>query len=115
MVPLQACQQRLRPSLATVPLVTAFGSGSSTHRPWILPSSLVLENDDVPGLKQCLDGQQIYCPIPWPPSEVVAQTGNWPDRYISLPIDHRYSEPDMMRLAACIRTFFSENQQRPTT
>jgi hypothetical protein len=75
----------------------------------LLPSHLVLETDDVPGLKQCLNAQQIYCPIHWPPSEVLAQTGSWPDRYISLPIDHRYGEPDMMRMAACIKTFFSRS------
>jgi hypothetical protein len=75
----------------------------------LLPSHLVLETDDVPGLKRRLNAQQIYCPIHWPPSEVVAQAGNWPHRYISLPIDHRYSEPDMMRIAACIKTFFSQS------
>lgn len=75
----------------------------------LLPSHLVLETDDVSGLQQYLARQRIYCPIHWPPSEVLPRAGNWPDRYISLPIDHRYSEPDMMRMAACIQTFFATN------
>jgi hypothetical protein len=80
----------------------------------LLPSHLVLDTDDVPGLKQRLNAQQIYCPIHWPPSEVLPQLETWPGRYISLPVDHRYGEPDMLRMAACIKTFFSQSSQRPT-
>jgi hypothetical protein len=75
----------------------------------LLPSHLVLETDEVAGLRQFLSGQHIHCAIHWPPSEVLPQTSNWPDRYISLPVDHRYCEPDMVRMAACIQTFFSES------
>jgi len=74
----------------------------------LLPSHLVLETDEVAGLRRFLSRQHIHCAIHWPPSEVLPQHGNWPDRYLSLPIDHRYGEPDMVRMATCIQTFFSE-------
>jgi hypothetical protein len=77
----------------------------------LLPSHLVLETDDVTGLRLCLNDQRIYCPIHWPPSKVLTRKDSWPDCYISLPIDHRYGEPDMMRMAACIKAYFSESNQ----
>jgi hypothetical protein len=77
----------------------------------LLPSHLVLETDDVSGLQQYLAGQRVYCPIHWPPSELLLRTGNWPSRYISLPIDHRYSEPAMLRMAGCIKTFFERSHK----
>lgn len=72
----------------------------------VLPSHLVLETDDVTRLRQYLIGQRIYCPIHWPPSELLPRKLNWPSRYISLPIDHRYGEADMLRMAVCIKTFY---------
>jgi hypothetical protein len=73
----------------------------------LLPSHLVLETGDVKGLRQYLTGQRIYCPVHWPPSELLPRTQEWPSRYISLPIDHRYGEPDMLRIAAEVATFFA--------
>jgi hypothetical protein len=72
----------------------------------LLPFHLVLETDDVMGLQRYLAGEGVYCPIHWPPSDLLPRTTDWPSRYISLPVDHRYSEPDMLRMATCIRTFF---------
>ena len=77
----------------------------------LLPSHLVLETDEVTALRQYLIDRRIYCPIHWPPSELLRRTRTWPNRYISLPIDHRYNEPDMLRMAACVRTFFGKNQK----
>ena len=75
---------------------------------FMLPSHLLLETDDVSGLQQFLIGQRIYCPVHWPPSELLPRTQTWPSRYISLPVDHRYGESDMMRMSGCIKTYFSE-------
>jgi hypothetical protein len=74
-----------------------------------LPSHLVLETDDVMGLQQHLIGHRIYCPIHWPPSQLLPRTGGWPGRYISLPIDHRYHEPDMSRMTSCVKSFFRKS------
>lgn len=81
----------------------------------LLPFHLVIETDDVTGLQRYLAGQRIYCPIHWPPSELLPRTRRWPNRYISLPVDHRYSEPDMLRIASCISTFFRRPPRRAAT
>jgi len=75
----------------------------------LLPSHIVLETDEVIGLREYLIGHRIYCPIHWPPSELLPRTSKWPSLYISLPIDHRYSDSDMLRMASCIKTFFAKN------
>lgn len=75
----------------------------------LLPSHLVLETDDVAGLRQYLIGRRIYCPIHWPPSELLPRMQDWPGRYISLPIDHRYGETDMLRMADRVKAFFTRN------
>ena len=72
------------------------------------PSHLVLETDDPTGLRQFLAGHEIYCPIHWPPSELLPGTQRWPTRYISLPIDHRYGAQDMQRTATTVQTFFPQ-------
>jgi len=72
----------------------------------LLPSHLVLESDDVPGLQQYLVRHRIYCPVHWPHSKLLPPTQAWPDHYISLPIDHRYDETAMLRMAACIQAFY---------
>lgn len=78
-----------------------------------LPCYLVLKTDEVKGLQRFLAGQRIYCPIHWPPSELLPRTSNWPSCYISLPVDHRYGEPDMLRMAACIKAFFAIRMKAP--
>ena len=72
----------------------------------LLPSHLVLESDDVPGLQQYLVRHQIYCPVHWPRSELLPPTQAWPNHFISLPIDHRYDETAMQRMAARIKAFY---------
>jgi hypothetical protein len=74
----------------------------------LLPCFLVLEADDVAALQQYLAGEGIYCPIHWPPSELLPHIRPWPARYISLPVDHRYGEPDMLRMTDCVNTFFDK-------
>jgi hypothetical protein len=81
----------------------------------VLPSHLILETDDVTELRRYLIRRRIYCPIHWPPSEFLSRIRTWPNRYISLPIDHRYGEPDMLRVAACVKTFFEKNQKESNT
>jgi hypothetical protein len=81
----------------------------------LLPSHIVLETDDVIGLREYLIGHRIYCPIHWPPSELLPRTGSWPGRYISLPIDHRYRERDMLRMADSIKTFSEIDQKGSVT
>lgn len=83
--------------------------------PDLLPFHLVLEADDVMGLQRYLAGQRIYCPIHWHPSELLPRTRTWPSRYISLPVDHRYSEPNMLRLAARVTDFFGKTPRGPVT
>lgn len=75
----------------------------------LLPFFLLLETDEVVGLRRYLAEQRIYCPVHWPPSVLLPRTSAWPSRYISLPIDQRYCEADMLRVAACVKTFFAEN------
>jgi hypothetical protein len=72
----------------------------------LLPFYLVLDTNEVAGLQRSLAGQRIYCPIHWPPSELLPRAGSWPSRYLSLPMDHRYGESDMLRLAAAVRAYF---------
>lgn len=73
----------------------------------VLPSHLVLETDDVTGLQQCMKERHIYCTTHWPPSELLPRKRDWPNRYLSLPIDHRYGEPDMLRMATEINAYFA--------
>jgi hypothetical protein len=73
----------------------------------LLPSHLVLETDDVSGLRHYLSGRQIYCPVHWPPSRLLTRTKPWPGRYLSLPVDQRYGEQDMVRLAGDVTAFFA--------
>lgn len=75
----------------------------------LLPFFLLLETDEVAGLRQYLAEQRIYCPVHWPPSVLLPRTSQWPSRYLSLPIDQRYCEADMLRMAVCVATFFAEN------
>ncbi len=75
--------------------------------PDLLPSHLVLEADDVKGLRRYLTGQGIYCPVHWPPSVLLPREQDWPRRYLSLPVDQRYAEPDMLRIAAQVNAFFA--------
>lgn len=76
----------------------------------LLPSHLVLETDDVSGLQQYMKEQRIYCTVHWPPSNLLSRTRTWPDRYLSLHIDHRYGELDMLRMASEVRKYFARNQ-----
>lgn len=73
----------------------------------LLPSHLVLETDDATGLRQFLVQKHIYCAIHWPESRLLPRTQPWPRRYISLPVDHRYGKPDMARIAAGVKAFFT--------
>jgi hypothetical protein len=77
----------------------------------LLPSHLVLETDDMSGLRRHLTGQRIYCPVHWPPSQLLPRTSAWPNRYLSLPVDQRYGEVEMLRMAGCVRAYFGESRK----
>jgi hypothetical protein len=72
----------------------------------LLPFYLELDTNEVAGLQRSLAGQRIYCPIHWPPSDLLPRARSWPSRYLSLPMDHRYGESDMLRLATAVRAYF---------
>jgi hypothetical protein len=104
----------------SIVLTEALGHGDryrviNPPAPNLLPFHLVLEADDVVGLQRYLAGRRIYCPIHWPPSKLLPRTRSWPTRYISLPVDHRYSEADMLRLAADVTGFFSRTPRGRVT
>jgi len=73
----------------------------------LLPSHLVLETGDVVGLRRALTKERIYCPIHWRISRLLSGPLDWPTRYLSIPIDQRYSEKDMTRISEFIRNYFS--------
>lgn len=71
------------------------------------PSHLVLELPDPYALRTYLASHEIYCPVHWPPSELVDTSQPWPQRFISLPVDHRYVAADMHRLAHLVHQYFA--------
>jgi hypothetical protein len=75
----------------------------------LLPSHLVLETDEASRLQQYMKERSIYCTIHWPPSELLPRKRNWPSCYISLHIDQRYGETDMLRVAENVKTFFASS------
>lgn len=77
----------------------------------LLPSHLVLETDHPHALRKWMTEDRIYCPIHWPPCELLPRVGPWPDRYLSIPVDHRYDDADMARIAARLLAFFEQTER----
>ena len=102
---------RRRRQLNAVALTDALGRSDHyrvTNPPTqdLLPSHLVLETDDPARLRGFLTDEQIYCPLHWPVSELLRGPLNWPRRYLSLPIDHRYDDRDMARMGDAVKSYF---------
>lgn len=66
------------------------------------PSHIVLEVSDPQALREWLARRRIYCPIHWPPSELLPHRSDWPQRFLSVPIDHRYGVEDMHHIGAAV-------------
>jgi dTDP-4-amino-4,6-dideoxygalactose transaminase len=63
-----------------------------------VPSHLVVVVPDPRALQAALAGRGVYCPRHWPRPMLVA-VPTWPDRLLSLPVDQRYDQADMSRIA----------------
>ena len=89
------------------------GYRATTLRPGVTPSHCVITGPDVSALRVHLTSRRIYCPIHWPaPSAKVRPRSPWPSRYLSLPLDQRYSTADMGRVADEIRYFSASRHGR---
>lgn len=66
-----------------------------------VPSHLVIRVEDPSEAQASLARRGIFCPIHWPkPPEV--DESMFPDDLLSLPVDHRYGEDDMLAVAAAV-------------
>ncbi len=75
-----------------------------------VPSHLVVALDRPRDAQRVLAEQQIFCPIHWPPSDLVGGAAQWPTRFLSLPVDHRYTPRHMDRIADVLSTHLQEHQ-----
>lgn len=71
------------------------------------PSHLVIRISQAREAQAALARESIFCPIHWPRPLAIEWRGPWPDDLLSLPVDHRYTEADMARIADAL-----ERQQR---
>jgi hypothetical protein len=63
------------------------------------PSHVVVRVEHPISVQRRLAASGVFCPIHWPRPAQVPYRLSWPDDVISLPIDHRYGEADMARVA----------------
>ncbi|GAB2518711.1 hypothetical protein FB385_2544 [Paramicrobacterium agarici] len=68
----------------------------------VIPSHLVVRASNARRVQAALAAKQIYAPIHWPRPRNMTWA-EWPEDLISLPIDHRYTESDMRRVASELR------------
>lgn len=64
-----------------------------------VPSHLPVRVADPEAAQAALARAEVYCPIHWPRPQGFATQDEWPDDLLSLPVDHRYDEQDMRRIA----------------
>lgn len=74
-------------------------------RPALPLSHLLITGPDLTSLRAHLSSNRIFCPVHWPRPKSVAESQGWPDQYLSVPIDQRYTEDDMERVAHAILDF----------
>jgi hypothetical protein len=108
----QGIAERRRANARTI--VRALNSSASSFRPlfpclegvvdWV-PSHVVLSGPDPIGLRRHLASHRIFCPIHWPPSRILPPRRGWPSYGPSIPVDHRYGEADMERVAAAVQSY----------
>lgn len=77
-----------------------------------VPSHLVLSGLRTQQLRKHLIRHRIYCPVHWPaPQGRPCPAGDWRTNILSIPVDHRYAEDDMLRVCAAVHEFTSEGQE----
>ena len=64
-----------------------------------VPSHLPVRVADPLATQAALARAEVYCPIHWPRPRGFSTQAAWPDDLLSLPVDHRYDEQDMRRIA----------------
>jgi hypothetical protein len=75
----------------------------ATYAPFTFP--LVFENQACRDFYQiCLQGQDVYCPVEWVCDTSDVNANELSSRIISIPIDHRYGDEDMKRIATVIKS-----------
>lgn len=67
-----------------------------------VPSHLVLSGVDAVALQAAMAARGIFCPIHWPPPQLIRGPGPWPTSYLSVPVDQRYDADDMARVARAL-------------
>jgi hypothetical protein len=70
-----------------------------------VPSHVVVSGPDVLGLRGHLIASRIYCPIHWVRPEDEPRPASWRDDLLSIPVDHRYTPEDLIRVAEAIHEF----------
>jgi hypothetical protein len=72
------------------------------------PSHLVVRVHDPSVVQGRLASAGIYCPIHWPRPQQIPDVFSWPNDVLSLPVDHRYNETAMKRVAKMFNKVVSD-------
>lgn len=70
-----------------------------------VPSHVLARVSDPQAMQAKLAAVGVFCPIHWPFVRQISNEADWPTRHISIPIDHRYGETDMDRIADLVLEF----------
>jgi len=70
----------------------------------IYPSFFILSVKKRDELRKYLFTKNIFCPVHWPPIEGVSNQLN--DTFLSIPVDSRYNEKDMNKIASYVNKFY---------
>ena len=96
-------------------LVTALGPSRYTPVRFSeesTPSHLVITGPGLAGLRQHLIQRRVFCPVHWPAPPLSMQpTGRWPSRYLSIPIDHRYTADDLSHVGHLINEYVTSDTE----
>lgn len=84
----------LAAALADVGIAPAIDPGMLS-----VPSHLPVRVADPVATQAAMAAARVYCPIHWPRPRELATEPTWPDGLLSLPVDHRYDDRDMQRVA----------------
>lgn len=71
------------------------------------PSFYVLSVDQRDELRQYLFSRRVYLPVHWP--QINGVSNNLYNRLISIPVDSRYTQPDMAKIGRLINNFYGSN------
>lgn len=75
------------------------------------PAYVAITHSDAESLRAHLTSRQIFCPIHWPRPTSNPRPRSWRADLLSLPIDHRYTTDDMLRIASTILEFQETDTQ----